>query len=55
MMATRVYYDPIKEIEEIIVGEHHISYGADTGGYCYSHQTFDCVLTDEEQKAVDEV
>lgn len=39
------------------VGEHEIQTGGQSGdGYCYKHQSFDCVgkLTAEEKKAMDD-
>jgi len=40
---------------QIKVGDHEIHYGGAPDGFCYTHNSFDCVLTPEEQQAVNEV
>lgn len=56
MEAKIVYVDRIDGAELIEVGTHKIQYGYGSGGdgFCYNHQSFDCIdnLTDEEQEAV---
>lgn len=52
-MAEYTYYNPIHDHSEIKVGDHHLQYGGSCGdGFCYSHQSFDCVLTEEELSEV---
>lgn len=55
--ATVLFYDVINDIEEIQVGTHKLEFGGVGDGYCYAHQSFDCLehLTDEERKALHDV
>jgi hypothetical protein len=54
IFAKRVYYDVVRDIEEIEVHGHHLSFGGPGDGYCYAHQNFECIenLTEEEWKAI---
>jgi hypothetical protein len=55
MKAIVTYVDEMYGPEMIRVNGHHIQYGGAAGdGFCYEHQSFDCVenLTDEERQAV---
>ncbi len=54
MKAVRTYYDPINDIESIAVNGHNLEFGGVGSGYCYPHQSFDCLenLTDEERLAL---
>ncbi len=54
MVTAKVVYDRSDlGMEQIEVGTHSIQFGgADGDGYCYKHQSFDCVLTDEEKLAL---
>lgn len=58
MKARVVYTCPRTSAEQIEVGSHSIQFGGGVqgDGYCYRHQSFDCVenLTDEEREAVHE-
>ena len=40
--------------ELITVNGHRLQYGGEGDGYCYEHQTFECIerLTEEEREAV---
>jgi len=54
--ARILHYDPVHNIEQIAVNGHEIQYGGGDGdGYCYAHQSFDCIerLTPAEQRAID--
>lgn len=53
-VAEVVYYDPVNSIEEVAVNGHVIQFGGQGDGYCYGHQTFDCLeeLSDEELDAI---
>lgn len=55
MRAKLVYYDPIHNVEQIKVNGHNIQFGGNGDGYCYAHQSFDCLerITPEEQAAID--
>lgn len=54
LRAVRVYYDPVNDTEEIELGAHHFGFGGQGDGYCYGHQSFDCIdnLTNEEREAL---
>jgi hypothetical protein len=45
-----------QDISSCKVNGHHFEFGGQGDGYCYEHQSFDCLdnLTDEEKKAIDE-
>lgn len=55
-MKAKVIDNGNPEYGELInVNGHQIQYGGANGdGYCYAHQSFDCLdnLTDEEKEAV---
>lgn len=57
MKAERVFFDVWNDVEEIRLGDHLLQYGGMGDGYCYGHQSFDCMdeLTDEERTALREV
>lgn len=40
--AVLLYYDPINDISEVKLGEHHVGFGGPGDSYCYGHQSFDC-------------
>jgi len=54
--AKVTYIHPVDGSETIECNGHSIQYGHGSGGdgYCYSHQSFDCIenLTKEEQEAI---
>lgn len=56
MKAKVVFVDPYDGAELIEVNGHRIQYGYGSGGdgFCYIHQSFDCIdnLTDEEKEAI---
>jgi len=55
MEAKITYVNPTDGAENIEVNGHDIQFGGGDGdGYCYSHQSFDCVenLSEEEEKAI---
>ena len=54
MKAKRTYFDIFNDVEEIELGEHVLQFGGMGDGYCYGHQSFDCMeaLTDEELEAL---
>lgn len=54
MEATVTYYDPINDVQGIEVGTHYFEFGGQGDGYCYKHQSFDCLdnLSDEEREAL---
>ncbi len=43
MQATVVYYDAINDVELIECNGHRIQFGGQGGGYCFGHQSFDCL------------
>jgi len=56
MKAEISYYDGMNDITEVKLGDHHFGFGGMGDGYCYGHQSFDCLdnLSEEELKAVQE-
>jgi hypothetical protein len=55
MKATVVYRSLSDGMEQIVVNGHNIQFGGRDGdGFCYAHQSFDCVreLSHEEHCAV---
>lgn len=56
MKAYITSVHPVNGAETIDVNGHKLQYGgADGDGYCYGHQSFQCMerLSVEEQKAID--
>jgi hypothetical protein len=53
-MKAKLIYNNDMNCEQLIeVGTHQIQYGGSCGdGFCYKHQSFDCILTGEEKQAV---
>lgn len=45
----------IHDISECRINDHKFEFGGPGDGYCYSHQSFDCLnnLTEEEKDAID--
>ena len=53
-MKAMVVYE--KGTERVVrVGKHQIHEGGPANGFCYTDRQYDCQLTDEEKKALDEV
>lgn len=55
MRAKLVYYDPVYNVEQVKVNGHNLQFGGQGDGYCYEHQSFECLekITPEEQAAID--
>ena len=55
-MKAKIVYTHSDGAEEIECNGHRIQFGYGTGGdgFCYTHQSFDCIdnLTPEEQEAI---
>lgn len=56
-MKSKVLYTYADGAEVLKIGDHEIQFGYGTGGdgFCYTHQSFDCIenLTEEEKKAME--
>jgi hypothetical protein len=54
LKAETVYVNTVDGSEEVKLGDHLFQFGGQGDGYCYGHQTFDCLenLTDEENEAL---
>lgn len=48
--AKVVYYSPSHDVEHIELEEHVLQFGGMGDGYCYGHESFDCM---EELSAED--
>lgn len=55
MKATIKVVSSINDISACYVNGHHFEFGGPGDGYCYAHQSFNCLsnLTDEEKEAID--
>jgi hypothetical protein len=56
-VATVTYYDAVNDIEQVALNGHEFQFGGTGSGYCYTHQSFDCLdqITTAEQEALDRV
>ena len=54
-MATLIWRDAMNDVDLIEVGTHLIEYGGQPDRFCYSHQSFDCNLSRDEQREVEAV
>ena len=56
MKATIRVVNNMKDISECKVNGHEFEFGGQGDGYCYSHQSFNCLenLSPEERKAIQE-
>lgn len=56
LKATIKVINSMNDISSCEVNGHRFEFGGPGDGYCYEHQSFDCLdnLTDEEKKAIDE-
>lgn len=52
--SAYVAYEDNNGVTEIIYGEHYFGFGGQGDGYCYGHQTFDCVenLTEKDKEII---
>lgn len=56
MKATIRVVNSIYDISEALVNGHKFEFGGPGDGFCYAHQSFNCLdnLTNEEKKALDD-
>ncbi len=54
MKAVVTYVSPIDGAEQIEINGHNLQFGGPGDGYCYTHQSFDCLpnLTPAEWRAI---
>lgn len=52
--AYVVYRNDSSNVEEIMMDNHYFGFGGVGDGYCYGHQSFDCLgkLSDREREAI---
>lgn len=58
MKASIKYIDEMKSESLVEINDHNIQFGGSNGdGYCYGHQSFDCIdnLTDDEWRDIQQV